>query len=214
MQKLIFLLCIAAGWQGWVHKDPAAGGHEAPPAYPKPTFLLVAMDKDVPGSTLLYLEQLLIDSLETSTRIYPWVLDAPTHSGVMYRKRYIADSLLAYLRQHKPLASTKHIWVSSSDIGSSLGSGANAGILGLSYLEGCCAVVSDYRLHKHGRSRDSVDHYLGRVVLHEAAHTLGLQHCTTPNCIMEQRQYHHAAASMQFFCPFCRTMLKDSRKRF
>lgn len=214
MQKLIFFLGILAFWQWWVQRDPAAGGYAALCAYPKPTFLLLAMDKDVPGSTLLYLEQLLADSLETTTRIYPCVLAAPTDTGMMYRKRYIADSLLAYLRLHKPAADTKHIWVTSSDIGSSLGSGANVGILGLSYVEGCCAVVSDYRLHKHGRSRDSVDHYLGRVVLHEAAHTLGLQHCTTPNCIMEQRQYHHAAASMQFFCPFCRTMLKDSGKRF
>jgi archaemetzincin len=70
-------------------------------------------------------------------------------------------------------------------------------------------VVSSFRLHKRSATPDLFKARLVKVVNHELGHTFGLDHCTTPGCLMED-----AAGSIKTvdretgdFCADCRARL-------
>ncbi|HJK95071.1 MAG TPA: matrixin family metalloprotease [Polyangiaceae bacterium LLY-WYZ-15_(1-7)] len=102
------------------------------------------------------------------------------------RRRYRADRLLDHLRpllEGEPEA-VKVLGFTTVDISTTAHGVRDWGVFGLGDLGGRSSVISTFRLRR--RVRDAA-HLRFRVVttaIHEVGHTLGLDHCTEPRCLM------------------------------
>ncbi len=91
------------------------------------------------------------------------------------RKRYRADSLIAWMRNR---AHENEIWlgITMNDISTTKGEHNDFGVMGLGYCPGSACVASDFRL------RNKKMFY--KVMIHELGHTTGLPHCSVKTCYM------------------------------
>ena len=109
--------------------------------------------------------------------------------------RYRADSLLRYQRRIKPDSISIIIGLTNKDISSTKIDASTMnikepqnvyidwGIFGLGEVGGKSCVVSTYRLRKNVSTTKYYTR-LKRISTHEVGHVLGLHHCPTPNCVM------------------------------
>jgi archaemetzincin len=107
-------------------------------------------------------------------------------------ERYSADSIIKWLAHTTPDTIYKVAGITHKDIFTTKrehwhikkpeSTYAVWGIFGLGYLPGRSCVVSDRRLQTSDRQR--FHHRHRTVVIHELGHNLGLPHCPSKNCIM------------------------------
>jgi archaemetzincin len=96
--------------------------------------------------------------------------------------RYMADSLLVFLKTVKPDGFDKIIGLTNYDISTNKNNNPHYGIFGLALVEGESCVVSSFRLNKLS---DLFYLRLSKVAMHEIGHTLGLPHCeSSEKCFM------------------------------
>lgn len=96
--------------------------------------------------------------------------------------RYMADSLLIFLKVIKPHGYDKIIGLTHYDISTNKNNTPHYGIFGLAFLGGESCVVSSFRLNKQS---DLFYLRLSKVAVHEIGHTLGLHHCEgSEKCFM------------------------------
>lgn len=101
------------------------------------------------------------------------------------RDRYKADKLLDVLAAETPEKFTKVIGLTARDISATKGEIADWGIFGLGQLAQRPCVVSTFRLRSGKASDEVFQARLVKVVNHELGHTLGLDHCPTLGCLMQ-----------------------------
>jgi archaemetzincin len=112
-------------------------------------------------------------------------------------ERYSADSILAWLSRQKDDSVTillgltsKDIFIVEKDKEGRVREPASKyevwGILGLGYCPGSTCIVSNARFRPCGDAL--YDHRLRTIVLHEIGHNLGLSHCASPHCIMNDAE--------------------------
>jgi archaemetzincin len=150
------------------------------------------------------------DALARWFRVRAVILPArPLPPAAYYppRGRYRADRLLPWLARNAPAGADRIIGLTARDISVTKGPHVDWGVFG--YGGGKSAVVSTYRLHARGATEARFRTRLARVMAHEAGHTLGLPHCPTPHCLMENLNGSIASVDAQqdAFCPDCRTKL-------
>lgn len=131
----------------------------------------------------------------------------PASAFYVPRQRYVADSLLAFLRRHKHDRYEKIIGITSKDIATRKGEHPNFGVMGLGNCPGPACVISSFRVGKGMRSRK---HFLDRMVvlaLHELGHTYSLPHCPDTACLMKDAEGKMNLDDGQTYCQSCRAIL-------
>src|SRR5262245_9380246 len=126
------------------------------------------------------------------------------------RNRYRADALLEDLDREASGKYTKIVGLTARDISTSTEEHADWGVFGLGDLGGTPCVVSTYRLGRGGASEALVDDRLQKAVGHELGHTFGLDHCTTPGCLMADAEgtIRTVDAGSGRLCPACLARLR------
>jgi archaemetzincin len=128
------------------------------------------------------------------------------------RQRYRGDKILECLAEMAPREIDKVVGVMSEDLSATRGANYDWGVLGLSGLGGRAAVVSVHRMGRHGAPPDLVARRMGRVAVHELGHALGLPHCPSPGCIMNDAKgtIRTVDRSSGRFCPACSRSLRGT----
>lgn len=124
------------------------------------------------------------------------------------RRRYRAEKLLRYLGQLRPANAFLIMGLTAVDISTTKGRYPDWGILGLATLDGSCCVISMYRCVLGSRSRVHARHRLAKCAVHEVGHNLGLEHCPTRGCLMEDARGTNKTLDREYLlCPRCRRLL-------
>ncbi|MCB0648165.1 MAG: matrixin family metalloprotease [Saprospiraceae bacterium] len=108
--------------------------------------------------------------------------------------RYRADSLLYFLRKSKPNEVDMVMGITDSDISITkkdadgnikqpTSTYKDWGVMGLGFCPGTSSIVSTHRLGRSDKKR-FIDR-LKKIAVHEAGHNMGLQHCTSKECVMK-----------------------------
>ena len=135
--------------------------------------------------------------------------DLPKSAYYPPRKRYRAERLLTYLNGRMPKDGWRILGLTEFDISTTKDEFPDWGVMGLGELPGTATVISAFRCRKKARSRAHATERLAKVAVHEIGHTLGLPHCPTLGCLMEDAMGKVTTTDRERdFCPKCRGLAK------
>jgi archaemetzincin len=133
----------------------------------------------------------------------------PAYAFYKPRQRYIADSLLVFLKATSNKKFEKIIGVTTKDISTRKGDIENWGILGLGSCPGEACVVSTFRAGKNKVSNNDFLRRMTTLALHELGHTYGLEHCPDETCLMKDAEGKMNLDDGDSFCKKCLGYLHD-----
>ena len=135
--------------------------------------------------------------------------DLPPAAWYPPRKRWRAEKLLDFLRTRLPKDGIRILGLTAADISTTKGKIVDWGVLGLGDLTGEAGVISTFRCHKRARDAEHARERLAKVAVHEVGHTLGLDHCPTVGCLMEDAEGSVLTSDREYdLCPRCREKLR------
>lgn len=147
-------------------------------------------------------QQLMVD-----VHVLP-VQALPSFAFYAPRQRYIADSLLVFLKQQNRGQAEKIIGVTIKDISTKKPPHDNWGVLGLGSCPGEACVISSFRAGKKKVTNDQYTRRMITLALHELGHTYGLEHCPAADCLMKDAQGKMNLDDSGVYCDKCRNYLK------
>jgi archaemetzincin len=125
------------------------------------------------------------------------------------RRRWRAERLLAFLAPRLPADGARILGLTAVDISTTKGRYEDWGVLGLGDLGGAASVISSFRAQRGAHGAAQARERLAKVAVHELGHTLGLEHCTTPGCLMHDAEGRVASVDDEYdLCPRCRRLLR------
>lgn len=183
-----------------------AAAPDATPA-PKRRFVLVPIGPELDKLDTNFVRQ----SLEAFYDFEFEVLerqDLPTQAYYPPRRRYRAERLLDFLNRVAPADALRVLGLTAVDISTTKGSVADWGVLGLATLDGRVGVLSSYRCRRGTKTAEQARVRFGKTAVHETGHTLGLDHCPSLGCLMEDGQGTVLTTDREFdLCERCRKRL-------
>ena len=166
---------------------------------PAPISILVLPLGNVPKAVLNPVCKKLV-AVYSNTRLLPQAA-LPLFAYYSPRGRYKADSLISWMgKMAKP--NEVYIGITTSDISSAKGNNPDWGVMGLGYQPGPACIVSTFRLHKNNLNEE-----LFKVAIHEAGHTMGLDHCKVRTCFMRDAEGKNSTGEENEFCSKCKNYL-------
>lgn len=136
-------------------------------------------------------------------------LSLPRSAYYPPRRRYRAEKLLRFLDRHASPRAFRVLGLTAVDISTTKGRYRDWGIMGLASLDGRVSVMSMFRCRRGSSSALHARERLGKVAVHEIGHTLGLEHCPTVGCLMEDARGTNTTTDREhLLCPRCRTRLQ------
>jgi archaemetzincin len=124
------------------------------------------------------------------------------------RRRYIADSLLVFLKKEDSNRFARIIGITTHDISTKKGQHANWGVMGYGYCPGKSCVISSFRVKP--TIKDNA-HFIKRMTIlamHELGHTWSLPHCLSDVCIMKDAEGKMNLDDAEDYCAMCRWRLE------
>lgn len=133
----------------------------------------------------------------------------PSKAYYAPRHRFRAERLLEFLERTVPPEAVRVLGLTAVDISTTKGSIYDWGVLGLATLDGRVGVLSNFRCRRGARSITETRVRFGKTAVHETGHTLGLEHCPTVGCLMEDGKGTVFTTDREFdLCPRCRKRLQ------
>lgn len=185
-----------------------AGGGSGLRAEPqRRIFYLLPLGDQIPQPDVELVRTALTEMVGWATRLLP---GAPLPAAAFYppRRRYRAERLLDFLDTRLPPDGTRILGLTAVDISTEKGPFVDWGILGLGRIGGTSSVISEHRCRMKSHGPTNAREGLAKVAVHEAGHTLGLQHCPNRGCLMEDANGHVATCDREYdFCDRCRHLV-------
>lgn len=133
----------------------------------------------------------------------------PANAFCKERNRFIADSILLFLKSRKPAGADKIMGVMGADIQTRSKRSAAWGVMGLGYCPGQACVISSFRVKK---TAVSSRHFMKRMLVlarHEIGHNYGLPHCSDQKCLMQDAE---GGMRLDQSFDFCKRCISDLRR--
>jgi archaemetzincin len=176
----------------------------------KQVLLIQPLGNELPYEDMALVQQALVGFYNVQIKVLPRV-DLPEEAYYEPRRRYRAEKLLPFLLGKLPSDGDRILGLTEVDISTDKGSIKDWGILGLANLGGKECVISAFRCHARAQEGAHAPILLAKVAVHEVGHTLGLDHCTTSGCLMEDACGLARTCDREFdICTQCRSKLRAS----
>ena len=168
---------------------------------------LQPLGRELPGEDVELVRLALTEIIGMEPRLLPRA-DLPREAFYPPRRRYRAEKLLDFLDGRMPPDGTRILGLTGVDISTTKGRVADWGLLGLGRIGGASSVISEFRCRMRSSGPANARQRLAKVAVHEAGHTLGLEHCPTRGCLMEDAEGEVATCDREYdFCRRCRDLL-------
>jgi archaemetzincin len=162
---------------------------------------------ELPARDVELVRRALTELIGMETCLLPRV-DLPAAAFYPPRRRYRAERLLDFLDGRLPPDGTRILGLTGVDISTTKGRFADWGLLGLGRIGGGSSVISEFRCRVRSFGPGNARERLAKVAVHEAGHTLGLEHCPTRGCLMEDAEGQVTTCDREYdFCRRCRGLV-------
>jgi archaemetzincin len=137
-------------------------------------------------------------------------IEAPDFGYNRTKRRYIADSVLHYLKRNKSEQAEKLIGLMSVDIETSKAGQKSWGVMGLGECPGNVCVVSYFRVRRTSKNQKQLLDRMTVLCLHELGHCFSLPHCKNKDCLMQDAKGKMTLDVANSFCTKCKTLLMEN----
>jgi archaemetzincin len=174
----------------------------------KQLLLIQPLGTELPNEDMVLVKRALVGFYNVQIRVLPRA-DLPDQAYYEPRRRYRAEKILPFLLEKLPSDGDRILGLTAVDISTDKGGIKDWGILGLANLGGKECIVSAFRCYGRAREGSHARILLAKVAVHEVGHTLGLDHCTTRGCLMEDAGGLIRTCDREYdICTHCRHMLR------